>query len=143
MQVKKMPYRIVNPVLSLVAGFFLCYFIVWIIGWSAAFTLSFEPYAQVLEYSTTLAFAISGFVTIGIPVALMFYVLAFVLRQTVGTAQPLLLAAPPLLLILLGLSSHFSREDAFELIFLSLTQYIPLIAIVAFLYRQEKRNTSL
>ncbi|WP_334062491.1 hypothetical protein [Alteromonas genovensis] len=141
MLVKEMSYRIVSQLLSLISGIFLCYFIVWLIGRTAAFTMSFEPYTQVIKYSQTLAFSVSGFITVGIPVALMCYVLAFALRHTVGAAHSLLLASPSILLILLGLNDFFSREDTFQLLFLTLAQYIPLIAMIVFLHRQEKRDT--
>lgn len=123
---------------SLIAGILFLYLSIAVIGYSAQFSMSSELILTILKFSETLAFSLSGFLTVGIPLSILFVVLTCVLTRTIGVCYCFDLALPFLALTLLGLLDTYSSGQLdLNYTVLMTIQNSPLVLTIIYLSKRK------
>jgi hypothetical protein len=126
---------------SILAGMFFLYASITIIGYSARFSMSFDLFHSLIKFSETLAFSLSGLLTIGVPLSVLFCLVAFFLKRTIGLCYPYLVVLPLVLLVFFGFFRTVTLGELdLKYIVLMFMQYLPLLLTVIFLSSRSKCN---
>ncbi len=133
--------RFLSMLASILAGIFFLYVSVSVISYGSAFSMSSSLLHPLIKFSETLAFSLAGFLTIGVPLSVLFGLVTWLVKRAVGVCYSYLVVLPLVLLILLGfLRASTSGELDLKYLVLMTMQYLPLMLVVILLSTRTKLN---
>ena len=126
---------------SLTAGVLFTYLSITIIGYGAAVAIPENLLLPLMQFSPTFALSLTEFFTIGIPLAVSFYLLALIFRRLVKMVYSYLLVAPFILFMLYGLVTiGYNNENIWYYFSLTVAKLLPILACAIFLAKQDASN---
>lgn len=132
---------LVDRSLSLAAGVLFTYLSISIIGYGAAIAVPVGVLLPLMQLSPTFALSLTDFVTIGVPLAISFYLLALVFRRLVSMVYLPLLVSPFILFMLYGsVPSALRSEEMWYHFALTLAKLLPVLVCAILLAKQDTYN---
>jgi hypothetical protein len=132
---------VINQLSSAVIGVLFVLVAISIIGYGAAVAIPKNILAPLHEFSPTLAYFLVDFVTIGIPLAVTFYFVAWIAERFVGINKYYMLAAPFVIFMLYGLIGNgISNSTVFFYSAITVAKILPVLVSVVLLSRSGKNE---
>lgn len=126
---------------SILAGIFFLYVSISVISYGSAFSMSSGLLHPLIKFSETLAFSLAGFLTIGVPLSVVFGLVTWLVKRAVGVCYSYLVVLPLVLsIVFVFLRAGTSGGLDLKYIVLMTTQYLPLMLVVIFLSTRTKCN---
>lgn len=138
MEVKLRHQHSLNQLISLSAGILFVYISISAMGYGAAIAVPQDFLLPLMQFSPTSALLLTDFLTIGLPLAALFYLLAVVFKRLFRMVYLSLLVAPFIVFMLYGL---VALEDNNGSMLYNLAQTIvtvlPVFVCAIFLAKQD------
>lgn len=129
---------LVGRATSLFAGILFIFLSVTIIGYGAAIAVPRDILEPLMHFSSTFALSFTDFVTIGVPLAVSFYLIALLFKRLVKQVYLSLLVGPFILFMLYGLVSIEYTAGSFWYYFFSvMAKLLPVLLCAIFLGKQD------
>jgi hypothetical protein len=126
---------------SLCAGVTFLFLSVTIIGYGAAIAVPKDILDPFVHFSPTFALSVTDFVTIGMPLAVLFYLIALIFKQLVKQVYLSLLVGPFILFMLYGLVTIEYGGSFWYYFFSAMAKLVPVLLCAIFLGKRNAQNT--